>query len=223
MRWVKWGLILFAGLVVFATFHYTMPQRDVVRIVKTDNIRTDFSKWNRIFFAQADSGSAEAENRDVRYIFSKYENGDEMVFRNEDTNAGWPFYFKFDSNSLHGEAEDLVSSRNDPIWVVVTHYGWRNKWLSAYPNAVGVREVSGPDVRIIPWVNIVIYLVLGLLLLGLYRLLQRFKRRKIDPALAQIEEKWDAVEARATDAGEAASAAKGGVLAWFKRWFGSSR
>lgn len=222
MRWIKWIIVFVFALMVFGTFHYAMPQRDIVRIVKTDNIRTDFSRWNRIFFAQADGGSAEAENRDVRFIFTKYENGREMVFRNEDTNAGWPFYLKFDSNSLHGEAEDLVSSRDEPIWVAITHYGWRIKWLSAYPNATNVREVAGPDVRIIPWVNIIIYIILALLLLGAFRLLQRFKRRKIDPALEAMEDRWDSVEARASDISDSAGAAKGGVLAWFKRWFGSA-
>lgn len=221
MRWIKWIFLALVVLLVFSVFHYTLPQRDVVRVTGTEIIRQDFSKWNRIFYAQSDSGNEDGVNRDLRLINTAYPNGGIMVFRNEDTGFGWPWYFKLDSSNLQAEAADLVSTRAEPVWVVVTHYGWRNEFLSIYPNAVGVREVSGPDVRIIPWVNIIIYIILGLLLLGAYRLLQRFKRRKIDPALEAMEERWDSVEARASDVSDSAGAAKGGVLAWFKRWFGS--
>jgi hypothetical protein len=223
MRWIKWIFLAVVALLIFSVFHYTLPQRDIVRVTGTEIIRQDFSKWNRVFYAQSDSGNEEGVNRDLRLINSAYPDGGIMVFRNEDTGFGWPWYFKLDSSNLHAEAADLVSTREEPIWVVITHYGWRNEFMSIYPNAVGVREVAGPDVRIIPWVNIVIYIILALLLLGAYRLLQRFKRRKIDPALEAIEEKWDAVEARATEATDRADAAKGGVMAWFKNWFGSSR
>ncbi len=223
MRWIKWIFLALVALLVFSMFHYTLPQRDVVRISGAEVIRADFSGWNRIFYAQADSGNDEAVNRDLRLINTAYPDGGIMVFRNEDTGFGWPWYFKLDSSNLQAESADLVSTRDAPIWVVITHYGWRNEFMSIYPNAVGVREVAGPDVRIIPWVNIIIYIVLALLLLGAFRLLQRFKRRKIDPALEAMEDRWDQVEARASDVSESAGAAKGGVLAWFKRWFGSAK
>jgi hypothetical protein len=35
-----------------------------------------------------------------------------------------------------------------------------------------------------------------------------------------MEDRWDSVEARAIDVSDSAGAAKVGVLAWFKRWFG---
>ncbi len=118
------------------------------------------------------------------------------------------------------EETAVISARETPQWVVVTHYGWRNEFLTIYPNAVAVREVAGPDVRVIPWVNIVIYVLLALLLLGFYRLVQRFKRRRIDPLVEKVEEKWDAVEAKASEAGESAEAARGGMRRFFKGWFG---
>lgn len=223
MRWIKWIFLVVLAVLLFAVFHYTLPQRDIVRVTGTEIIRQDFSKWNRIFYAQSDSGNEEGVNRDLRLINTAYDGGGIMVFRNEDTGFGWPWYFKLDSSNLHAEAADLASTRAEPVWVVITHYGWRNEFMSIYPNAIGVREVSGPDVRIIPWVNIVIYVILGLLLLGAFRLLQRFKRRKIDPALEAMEDRWDQVEARASDVSDSAGAAKGGVLSWFKRWFGSAR
>ena len=217
MRIVKWIFWLLFVAVVFGFFHYTLPQRDIVRVTGTEVIRMDFSGWNRIFFAQPDSGNVEGGNRDLRLINTVYPNGRVMVFRNEDTGFGWPWYFKLDSSNLQAEASDLVSTRADPIWVAVTHYGWRNEFLTIYPNAVGMREVAGPDVRLIPWLNIIIFIILGLLLLGFYRLLQRFKRRKIDPLVEDMEDRWDRAEIRATQAGENASAP---VRNWFRRWFG---
>ncbi|MCP5071988.1 MAG: DUF1523 family protein [Rhodobacteraceae bacterium] len=220
MRYIKWILVLLMALLVFGFFHYTLPHRDIVRVTGTDIIRQDFSGWNRIFYAQADSGNVEGVNRDLRLINTTYPDGGIMVFRNEDTGFGWPWYFKLDSSNLQAEAAEKISTRDAPDWVAVTHYGWRNEFLSIYPNAVGVKAVSGPDVRLIPWVNIVIYTLLALLLLGFYRLVQRFKRRRIDPLVEKVEEKWDSVEAKAAEAGESAEAARGGVRRFFKGWFG---
>ena len=217
MRYVKWFFWLLFVALVFAFFHYTLPQRDIVRVTGTEIIRMDFSGWNRMFFAQADAGNEEGVNRDLRLINTAYADGGIMVFRNEDTGFGWPWYFKLDSSNLQAEAADLVSTRNDPIWVAITHYGWRNEFLTIYPNAISVKEVAGPDVRLIPWVNIFIFIILALLLLGLYRLLQRFKRRKIDPMVESIEDGWDRAEVRAAQAGENVAHP---VRNWFRRWFG---
>ena len=217
LKWVFWILLV---IFVFGFFHYTLPQRDIVRVTGTDIIRQDFSGYNRIFYAQADSGNVEGVNRDLRLINTVYPEGGIMVFRNEDTGFGWPPFMKFDSSNLHAEADGVVSTSSEPLWVAVTHYGWRNEFMSIYPNAVGIRKVDGPDVRLIPWVNIIIFIFLALILLGLFRLVQRFKRRRIDPLIERAEEKWDAVEAKATEASETASAARGGILGYFKKWFG---
>ena len=128
-----------------------------------------------------------------------------MVFRNEDTGFGWPPYFKLDSSNLQAKARDLASTVEAPKWVSVTHYGWRNELISIYPNAVRVKPVEGPDVRIIPWVNIVILLVLAVLALLVRRAWKRFWARRIDPVLEDIGE-----------AGEAASDRAKGLLGWLK-------
>ena len=41
---IKWGLILLVALIVTAFFHYTLPQRDIVRIVGTEVIRMDVDR-----------------------------------------------------------------------------------------------------------------------------------------------------------------------------------
>lgn len=220
MRYVKWTFILLLVTFIVAIFHYTLPQKDIVRITKTEVIRQDFSKWNRMFYAQSDSGNVEAVNRDLRLIFTVQPDGKVMVYRNEDTGFGWPPYLKLDSANVQAEAEDLVSKKDSPQWVAVTHYGWRNVYFTIFPNAVAVKPVAGPDVTFFPWLNIVILTVCGLFILGFYRLIQRFKRRKIDPLIEKAEETWDDVEAKAGDVGDSASAAGGKARGFFKRWFG---
>ncbi|MEM6620033.1 MAG: DUF1523 family protein [Pseudomonadota bacterium] len=220
MRLFLTGVFAVLLLIVVAFFHYTLPQRDVVRITGAEPIRMDFSGWNRIFFAQADSGTSEGINRDVRIINAVRENGRVVVYRNEDTGFGWPPYFKFDTANLQAEALDLVSTRDAPRWVVVTHYGWRSEFLTIFPNAVSLREVEGPDdVTWVPWLNIIIFALLALVLLGVFRLLQRFKRRKIDPLMDRMEDRIDQGRIRAAAAGDSVGSP---VRSWWRRWFGST-
>ena len=79
MRYFFWGLIGALALLVFGFFHYTLPQHDIVRITGTEVIRQDFSGWNRIFYAQPDSGNTEGVNRDLRLINAAYPDGGVMV------------------------------------------------------------------------------------------------------------------------------------------------
>src|SRR6056297_3634226 len=153
MLYVKWVFWICVWTVIAGFLHYTLPQHDIVRIVDTDTRRVDFGE-NSIFWASADVGQdGTALNRDVRFIEAFYQDDRPMVYRNEDTGWGWPPYFKLDSSNLQAEARDLVSTSAEPQWVVMRHYGWRNEFLSIFPNAVSVRAVDGPEVRIIPWVN----------------------------------------------------------------------
>ena len=63
-----------------AILHYTLPQRDVVRIAGTEIIRSDFTGWNKLFYAQPDSGNSEAATRDVRLIIAVYPNGNVNIY-----------------------------------------------------------------------------------------------------------------------------------------------
>ncbi len=187
MRYVVWTIRIVLALLVFGFFHYTLPQRDIVRIVETEIRRIDFGE-NSIFWAAPDTGNATVAgaSRDVRFINTVRPNGDVMVYRNEDTGWGWPPYFKLDSSNLQTEAADLVSTQANPQWVVMTHYGWRTEFLSAFPNAVAVRPVDSPDVRLIPWFNIIFLTVLAGFVLWLWRLWDRFKERRIEPIVDDI-------------------------------------
>lgn len=184
MVYVKWGFwIVFWGI-LGAFLHYTLPQHDIVRITDTYEKRVDFGE-NSIFWSAPAAGDATGTvNRDVFFIQAFRTNGKPMIYRNEDTGWGWPPYFKFDTSNLQAEASDMISKKNaaSPQWVVVRHYGWRNEFLSIYPNAISIRAVDGPDVRIIPWFKIVFLTLLAAAFWAIRVRWKRFwRRRRTDP------------------------------------------
>ena len=216
MRYVKWTFLALLTILVIAFLHYTLPQHDVVRITDTYEKRIDPGE-NSWFWAAPDAGNdPNVTNRDVFFIQTIRPNGKPMVYRNEDTGWGWPPYFKFDTSNLQTEAADLKSTRDDPRWVVITHYGWRNEFFSIYPNAVAIREVDGPDVRIIPWFNIFFFIALALVLWFVRRMWLQFRERVVDPALEEIDEAGDAARAHARGIW-------GRMKAWLATWRGKPR
>ena len=207
--WTTIKIVLF--LIVFAVLHYVLPQHDVARVTSTEVIRADFSGLNRIFYAQADSGASELTTRDLRLIntekqntwalgFWRRESTEVMVYRNEDTGWIWPPYFKFDSSDLQAEAAAVVSASGaEEQWVVITHYGWRNKYLTIFPNAIGIKPVDGPDVTVIPWFNI-FFFAFVLFAIGMIRAMWRqFRERSVDPVIANVQETLDAAEGAVTE------------------------
>ena len=208
VKWVFWGVF---WVLVAAIFHYTLPQNDVARVVDTYEKRVDFGE-NSIFWASPDAGAAtDTINRDVFFISVVRNNGKPMIYRNEDTGWGWPPYFKFDTSNLQAEAADLVSSKDDPQWVVIKHYGWRNEFMSIFPNAVSVRTVDGPDASTgIPWLNIMILVVFFAIVWAIFVRWRRFRQARIDPVL---EEWGDSLDA----AGEAVSERR----RRFRKWLDS--
>ena len=215
MRYVKWTLITLLVLLVGSFLHYTLPQNDIVRIVNTENRRIDFGE-NAWFWASPDVGTAAGATRDVFFIQTVRANGRPMVYRNEDTGWGWPPYFKLNSHNVQTLASNLISPVDAPKWVAVTHYGWRNEFFTIFPNAIAVRQVEGPDTRIIPWVSIAILVTLGLLALLFWRMLAQFRERTIEPVL-------DRVDARAEIARSRAQGVRGRIRAWLDTWRGKPR
>ncbi|MEO0783861.1 MAG: DUF1523 family protein, partial [Pseudomonadota bacterium] len=185
---------------------------DIARVTDTYEKRIDFGE-NSIFWAAPDAGNADTlNNRDVFFIQAVRTNGRVMVYRNEDTGWGWPPYFKFDTSNLQAEASDLKSTAEAPKWVAIRHYGWRNEFLSIFPNAVGVWGVSGPDAsKPVPWLNLAILGAFALLLLGMRAVWRRFKARQIDPMVEDIGDGLDA-------AGDAVAVKRGKIRAWLDTW-----
>jgi hypothetical protein len=209
MRILYRGVIVFIFTIVLAMVHYTLPQRDIVQVVDAYEKRMDIgaSSW---FWAKADTGTNTTDTRDVRFIDTIRPDGSVMVYRNEDTGFGWPFYFKFDSSDLGAEAKNLISKNDDPIWVAVRHYGWRMQLFTIFPNATSIKVVASPDTRLIPWFNIIFLILCSLILLGAFRVLQWFKRSRVDPVVENVGEAWDMVEDHASDA-------RGNIRSFFAR------
>lgn len=190
MQKVKWGVLTLLAILIVTVLHYSLPQRDIVRIVGTDVKRMDIGSrgW---FWAEPDSLTEQERNRDVRFINAVFPDGDPFVYRNEDTNWSYPPYLKFDSGSITAQAQALTSTHNDPIWVVITHYGWRFELLTMYPNVVGIRKADDPEETLIPWFNIVLLSVLGYLVFLVYRFIVRLRERHIDPLQKDVEAAFD--------------------------------
>ena len=205
MGYIKWAFWITFWVFVAGFFHYTLPQHDIARVTDTYEKRIDFGE-NSIFWASSDVGNATTTvNRDVFFIQSRLSNDKVMVYRNEDTGWGWPPYFKFDTSNLQAEAADLKSGADEPQWVVIKHYGWRNEFMSIFPNAISVRAVDGTDVRIIPWLNIVILAFFFAVVWAIWVRWRRFRQNKIDPVL---EDASDSIANTSDDV---------------KNWFGSWR
>jgi hypothetical protein len=206
LTWIRRGIWVVLGTLLAAFLHYTLPDRDIVYITNTSNRVMTFGV-NSIFYASPDVGSDEvagAAQRDVLFIDAVRPNGSVRVYRNEDTGWIWPPYFKFDSFNLQAEARNLISTSDNPRWVALRHYGWRIPFLSVFPNAVSITEVAGPDVRLIPWFNIVFLSCLFALFWAVRVRWIRFRNRRIRPTVAAIDARVDETTA--------------GVKRWFSGW-----
>lgn len=210
---VKSVAVLMIGIYLVSFLHYTLPQRDIIRITDAYEKRENFENRgvSRYFYAASDSGSGTGTIRDVRYIDGVYPNGEVIVFRNEDTGIfGWPPYFKVNSSDVNAEAKNLKSDVENPKWVSIKHYGWRSTLLTIYPNVVSLTPVSGPSATYTPWFNIIFFIVLALVLLGLFRMFQSFKNKKINPMIKNAENAWD-------DIADSTSSFGAWIRGWFKR------
>ncbi|ABD53702.1 DUF1523 family protein [Jannaschia sp. CCS1] len=192
MRWPRIISLLIVLSIIGTFAHYTLPQRDVVRIVRAESLLTDVEGFNRYFYSSPDSGTSGASTaRDIRYINTiRADDGTVMVYRNEDTGLLWPPYFKFDSQDLQTEAANLESTENDPIWVAVTHYGWRSNWISIYPNALSIERVENRDVTLFPWPTVIVLLVFAAFIFMAWRIWERFEDRVLVPARDGVSVRW---------------------------------
>lgn len=198
---VRWSLRLVPLVVLGVLLHFYLPQHDVVRIVGTEVNRMDRADINTA--GQAGS-PATTVTRDVRFINAVRANGKPSVYRNEDTDWGFPWYFKFDSGNLQAAAQDAISSQAAARWVKITHYGWRIEIFSMFPNAVEIGPVEDSEATIIPWFNIVFFVVLAILWFLAWRAWRRFLTRlefdtRFDNASSSLAQVWRWIKANLRD------------------------
>lgn len=190
-------------VIVGLYLHYTLPHQDVARITGVSDRLERLSAIQRIFYNQVDMGSEEGDMRDLRlintervktYLFGLVRGGKGvMVYRNEDTGV-YPPYFKFDSSDLEAEAASLIGKEDQ--WVVVTHYGWRIRWMSIYPNAVAIRPVEGPEYRPFPWFNLFFFAFLIVAFFMVRAMWRQFIERMVDPTVDSFEDSYDEGKSR---------------------------
>jgi len=222
MKWIKRVFVFLLVVITVGLIHYYLPQRDIVEVVGTDVKRMDIGKGSP-FWDRPDAGTEDRTSRDVRFISTVKANGKTMVYRNEDTGWSFPFYLKFDSSDLSAKAESMTDQ--DDTWVAVTHYGWRIRLFSIFPNATKIKQVAGPDTLLIPWFNIAFLFFVGIILLTIWRIIRKFKKKRIDPITdkieKEIEEASSAVKGTTDSIGKDIAETQSGFRKFMKRWFGS--
>ena len=210
LKWIFWGLVI---SVAGTLLHYTLPRHDIVRLVETEVRRVEVPAGSLFWSNSEASGSS--GTRDIKFISGSFDNGQSRVYRNEDTGWGWPPYFKFDSADLQAAAADSTSSRENPEWILVRYYGWRSNLFSIFPNALSISPATGPDMRVIPWFNIVFLTGLGALVIFIRMALKRFWRNRVDPVVARVAEGFE----NADEAADAAQARFRGRRQKFREWW----
>ena len=185
MRAVKWVLGLLVLLLVGGFLHYVLPKREVVTVTSAYNRFVEPGEIRGLrSLTEADAQATGRPGVDVFFINARARDGDLWEFRNEDTGWGFPWYFKWDSATLHNQAQEAVSTAETPKWMVIRYYGWRLPFISMFPNAVSMQPAEGRDVRLIPWFNIVLLTVLVAAVWAVWSRLRRWRRRRADPTVA---------------------------------------
>ena len=224
MKIIKRTFAFLLFVIIAVMMHYYLPQRDIVQIVGTDVKRMDVSKGSP-FWDRPDAGTNRENTRDVRFINAVRKNGKSQVYRNEDTEWSFPFYLKFDSGDLNAQAQTLAKA--DEQWVAVRHYGWRIKLFSIFPNATSVKKVSGPDVFLIPWFNIFFIGTLFLILFFIWRTINRWKTKNVDPITDKIgdelEDIGQDIKTRADAAGDTLTQKGNAIGRTWRKLFGTTK
>ena len=222
MKTIKRIFIFLLALITIGLIHYYLPQRDIVQVVNTDVKRMDISKGSP-FWDRPDAGTDRQTTRDVRFIYTVDDKNKTRVYRNEDTGWSFPFYLKFDSSDLSAKAENFSNKEN--TWVAVTHYGWRIRLFSIFPNATKVKQVSGPGVFLIPWFNIAFLIIVFGFIFWVWRMVRRWKKKNVDPITDKIgdelEEIGETVGGHAKKAQAEINESRSGLRKFMRRWFGS--
>ena len=90
--------------------------------------------------------------------------------------------------------------------------------ITIFPNAVSIIPVDDENVRLIPWVNIILLTFLAFGVFMIRKMWLQFRERMVDPTLADVSETFDAVGARAEAAKKEARGFFGRLGAWLGTW-----
>ena len=185
MRIVKWVFGLLVFLLVGGFLHYVLPKQEIATVTSAYNRFVEPGEIRGLrSLTEADAAASGRPGVDVFFINARSRDGDLLEFRNEDTGFGFPWYFKFDSATLHNQAQEAVSTAEAPKWMVIRYYGWRLPFVSMFPNAISMRPAESRDMTLIPWFNIVLLTTLIALVWAIGARLRRWRQRRSDPVAA---------------------------------------
>ena len=123
---------LFSGLV----FHFYTPSTQIVKITDTETKRVDAEG------IISSKNPADGPTRDVYYISVDTKNDKSVMYRNEDTAWGFPWYFKFNSADIQARASSIKESGR---YGILTSYGWRLNIPMMFKNIVSLRPTADAD------------------------------------------------------------------------------
>lgn len=163
-----------------------MPQYDIMRITNTYERRISTDR-GAMFYAQTEQNAdGTIKARDIFFIEAFDADNNVMVYRNEDTGSGWPPYFKFNSANLQARASEFANMTDTPQWVVIRHYGLRLELADAFPNAISIKPVLGPDAAYYPWWTWLKWLAIIAGLLFIRARWLKLRMAYIDPVFEEI-------------------------------------
>ncbi|MCX7126811.1 MULTISPECIES: DUF1523 family protein [Aeromonas] len=126
------GLI---ALVSATWLDFYLPEHTIATITGVEVKRTD--KDGPI----SQKNPADGPTSDVYYIYTERPGEKIRVFRNEDTEWGWPPYFKFNAADVQAKAKSMEFEKR---LAIITSYGWRVNMFSLFPNVTKI-ESTEPD------------------------------------------------------------------------------
>ncbi|QLB20863.1 hypothetical protein A6B43_04645 [Vespertiliibacter pulmonis] len=154
---IKYFLILVMlslHIVLIGAVNYAFPSYETTAVTGMEVRRMD--KDGMI----SKSNPPDGEVRDVYFLFTEQpENKKIMVYRNEDTGWGLPFYFKFNSADIQAKAQAYANSKQ---LVEIKYYGWRINWLNEFRNIVAIKQLDENNTPSKPWVSYILYVLFGI-------------------------------------------------------------
>ncbi|MDG6882713.1 Protein of uncharacterised function (DUF1523) [Phocoenobacter uteri] len=145
-------VVLSLHIVLVGSVNYAFPSYEETVVTGMEAKRVD--KDGPI----SKSNPADGPTRDAYFIFTENPTTKEiMVYRNEDTRWGLPFYFKFNSADVQAKAQAYA---NDKQLVQVKYYGWRINMLSEFRNIVSIKPLTEADEVSRPIFSYILYVLL---------------------------------------------------------------
>jgi hypothetical protein len=173
MKWLKrsiWLVVLVALGIGALSLYYVLPRQDVVMITGVEVKRMDA---DGVINAE---NPADGPTRDVYFINTEHpDTKNVVVYRNEDTGWGFPWYFKFDSADIQAKAQGY--SRDAQQLALIRYYGWRITILSMFPNVTEIETTTSRD-EPFPIFNTVFFAVLTLIFVTVIIVIRRRFRKQ---------------------------------------------